>query len=231
MMTETHVEGDDVGPAATSTLKDILSSPEFVFMWVLFFFPVGFSFSFLNCAPRLAKEAGADPSSLTAAFGILNAFGRLVVNVPLDYTRKYAFGGVFSYIIASLLVFSCGIMFLALPSSAGPMQVSIANGLISVGYGGILGIVPPALRIFFGTENLGVIYGLLYIAVSISEPLWGSLFFKAAGCAGVGCYRLYNVACLCGFLVTLIAAVLMQIRQMKQRRLISPLAQPLNGQI
>ena len=39
----------------------------------------------------------------------------------------------------------------------------------SEGYGGLLGIVPPALRILFGTGHLGVIYGLLYIGVAASR--------------------------------------------------------------
>lgn len=72
--------------------------------------------------------------------------------------------------------------------------------------------MPPALRITFGTQHLGMIYGLLYVGVAIFEPLWSLLFQKTEGCVGVECYDLYTRSSTCALLITLLAtwAVLRQ---------------------
>merc|ERR1719362_1335435 len=135
-----------------------------------FFIPIGFSFSFLNVEARIASEVGLTANALATPFGILNALGRVCVNLPLDYTRHHPLGGVFTYLLLSLATFTVGIMFLVLPSPDSTF-VHIANAFVGLGYGGILGIIPPALRLYMGTDYLGFIFGILYIGVAISEPL------------------------------------------------------------
>ncbi|CAK0816366.1 unnamed protein product [Prorocentrum cordatum] len=65
--------------------------------------------------------------------------------------------------------------------------------LMALGYGGLLGIVPAAIKLVFGSEHLGGrrIYGLLYFWVYIAVLLWGRLAQVPSGCAGVACYRTY----------------------------------------
>lgn len=183
-------------------LRDTIRTPEFIFMLWIFFVAIGFSFSFLNCEGALATEVGISASSLAEIFGVLNAIGRLLVGVPLDYTRHHPLGGVYSYIFASLVALGLGMLCLALPAEPGPSEVYVANALVAIGYGGLMGIVPPALRIFFGTSDLGVIYGLLYFGVSLSVPLWSFLFTKVPGCVGVGCYRAYTLGSVLGLAAT-----------------------------
>ena len=43
-----------------------------------------------------------------------------------------------------------------------------------------------------GLRKLQVIYGILYVAVAIFEPIWSFLFKKPEGCRGVECYRAYT---------------------------------------
>jgi len=183
-----------------------LRLPEFIYFLLFFFIAIGFSFSFLNVESRIIAEAGIQANPLIAIFGVLNAFGRLSVSVPLDYTRQHLLGGIFSYLIASIAFFMIGIILLVVPSSA------------SGGYGGMLGLVPLALRQVFGNGNLGLIYGLLYVAAAISEPLWSALFVKLADCSGVGCYRTYCLSCVCGFLAMLCLTVVMLLRDIRKRR-------------
>lgn len=185
------------------SLCSLLSTSEFLWMGVIFFIPLGFTFSFLNVVPRIADEVGASESSLTAVFGILNALGRLSGSIPLDYTRRHPLGDVFTYAFAGTLCFMGGIMFLVVPASPTREHVYIANALVSYSYGVLLGLVPPALRLFFGTAHLGVIYGILTLQVALAEPLWNMLFFKADGCRGVECFRLYYVSCIGACVVTL----------------------------
>lgn len=195
--------GSSEATQARRSLWATLSTYEFAYFVILFFIPIGFSFSFLNVEARIASEVGLAANDLATPFGILNALGRICVNLPLDYTRHHPLGGVFTYLLLSLATFTVGIVFLVLPSPDRTC-VQIANAFVGFGYGGILGMLPPALRLYMGTEYLGFIYGALYIAVAISEPLWGLLFFKPDGCSGVGCYRLYNLSCIGGFALALV---------------------------
>mmetsp|Transcript_49089 Transcript_49089/g.116923 ORF Transcript_49089/g.116923 Transcript_49089/m.116923 type:complete len:447 (-) Transcript_49089:342-1682(-) len=195
-------EEDSPNSEEAKPLTKCLYSVDFAFMSLLFCSAIGFSFSFLNCESRLAAEANVSGRELSSVFGVVNALGRLAVCVPLDFTRTHKWGGIYVYMFASLVVFTTGILLLALPEPNASM-VRAANVLASLGYGGLLGIVPPALRILFGTGHLGVIYGLLYIGVAVFEPLWSMLFRKSDDCHGVDCYALYTRTSVVALLATL----------------------------
>eukprot|EP00913_Durusdinium_trenchii_P011179 g10500.t1 len=207
----------------SASLSQCLYSVDFAYMFLLFCSAIGFSFSFLNCLGRLAAEASVSGTELSSVFGLVNAFGRLLVCLPLDYTRNYRWGGIYVYIFLSLSVYILGLLLLALPSHPGAFLVRVANIFASLGYGGLLGIVPPALRVTFGTQHLGIIYGLLYVGVAVFEPLWGLLFQKPQNCSGVECYNLYTRTSAGTLLVTLTAtwAVL---RHDQRLRLLRPRA-------
>mmetsp|Transcript_45220 Transcript_45220/g.105468 ORF Transcript_45220/g.105468 Transcript_45220/m.105468 type:complete len:451 (+) Transcript_45220:45-1397(+) len=205
LMNKSAEDGEEVAEKDSRTLWSCVRSPEFAYMLLLFSVAIGFSFSFLDCEGRMASEVGVSSKELTSMFGIVNAFGRLAVCIPLDWTRNYRWGGVYTYIMGSLLVFTAGILLLALPDSPDAATMRIANGLASFGYGGLLGIVPPALRLMFGTANLGVIYGILYLAVAIFEPVWSFLFVKPDGCDGVECYQMYTRTCSASLVLMIIA--------------------------
>mmetsp|Transcript_77471 Transcript_77471/g.250669 ORF Transcript_77471/g.250669 Transcript_77471/m.250669 type:complete len:453 (-) Transcript_77471:67-1425(-) len=176
---------------ASLAMKDVVLSKKFAYMSGLFVLGIGFAFSFLDVEAKLAAEAGLDASALTIPFGVINCFGRIATCVPLDWTRHHRFGGVYTYIFAALLAFLGGMLCVTLPAAPGALHVQVANALVAFGYGGLLGIVPPALRLMFGAENLGLIYGTLYIWVAGSVPAWGLLATKPDGCRGVACYRQY----------------------------------------
>lgn len=187
------------------SLSRCLCSVDFAYMFLLFCSAIGFSFSFLNCLGRLASEVAVSGTELDSVFGLVNALGRLLVCLPLDYTRQYRWGGVYVYIFASLSVYTISMLILAIPASPTATMMRVANIFASLGYGGLLGIVPPALRITFGTQHLGMIYGLLYVGVAIFEPLWSLLFQKSPDCVGVECYDLYTRSSACALLITLLA--------------------------
>merc|ERR1712048_538175 len=112
---------------------------------------------------------------LNVAFGLFNALGRVLVSVLLDCTRHHRFGGVFAYLAWSMSVFVVGLLFLCVPRLPGPTAVVVANVLLALGYGGMLAMVPLALRLRFGGERLGLVYGLLYTWVAAAQPAWTAL--------------------------------------------------------
>lgn len=213
------LSGGSLGPPPTQTLRRILTGVDFWFMNLLFFVAVGFSFSFLDVEARIADVAGVETKPLAGVFGILNALGRLSVTIPLDYTRNHEWGGVFTYISSGLLIFMFGVMILAFPyssSAAEQSAVVVANAVVAYGYGCLLGIMPPALKLRFGSGHLGLIYGILYVGVAISEPLWSMIFLKSSGCSGLACYRTYYVCCISGFAVVLVLSVSMMMRDRRR---------------
>jgi len=217
----TSLAEDDISESSSPSLKEILRMPELHFMAVLFFIAVGFSFSFLNCQPRIAAEADVSSSSVATIFGVLNALGRMLVCIPLDYTRHARFGGVFAYLAAALVVFASGVLLLALPwtsEASETLAVRCSNLLVAVGYGGLLGIIPPALKFTFGSQHLGLIYGILYVGVAISEPLWTMLFVKPSGCSGLRCYRTYYLSCVLSFFAVFVLAAGMLLRDSRRVR-------------
>lgn len=204
-----------------ASLIQNMATANFMYMLILFNVAIGFSFSFLDCEAQMAREAGVDPSSLTAIFGIFNALGRLSSSVPLDYTRHHPLGGPFTYVLGSLMFFTSGILLFGWPVEDSQVEseiVHIANVLVAYGYGGLLGIVPPTLKIFFGSTHLGVIYGILYFGVSIAEPLWTMLFVKPADCKGVSCYGTYTFSCGFGLSLTMILTAVMLGKSVKRTR-------------
>jgi MFS family permease len=125
-------------------------------------------------------------------FGVLNAIARLLVGVSSDLTRHTRYGGPTTYIVASLLLFAIGLLCLVFPGDVDAMTMQIANGFIALGYGGMMGMVPIALRLQFGTAHIGMLCGILYALVSVAQPIWSLLASSSGECTGVACYATYN---------------------------------------
>merc|ERR550537_789151 len=152
--------------------------------------PMAYQLSFLNFESHIASDAGASTAAVGIVFGGVSAFGRLFVSVVSDYTCKHPLGGHATYMVLSLLTFGLALFVIAVTEEAGPSTIHFANSLAAFGYGGLLGIIPPALRLEFGVEKLGFIYGFLWSLVGFTEPLWSS-FVDIDSCKGVDCFRAF----------------------------------------
>jgi hypothetical protein len=187
--------------AETRTLWRMLASKEFTFMSAVFICGIGFSFSFFNYEAKIADAAGANLTTLWNIFGVLNAVARLFVGICCDLTRHTRYGGPPSYIVISLLFFAIGLLCLVFPDDVNAVTMQIANGSIALGYGGMMGMVPIALRLQFGTEHIGILCGILYVLVSVAQPLWSLLASDSGECVGVACYTAYNAGGAAGCVV------------------------------
>lgn len=182
------------------TFLEILCKCEFWYIAMTFLVTLGFYYSFLELEVSIAGTLGVSSSGITVPFGIMNAFTRVIGSVSLDCTQKYRFGGGLTYMVISQAVFASGLCLLVLPASPTSLHMSTANLLCAVGFGGTLGLVPPTLRILFGAQHLGKIYGGLYMGVAISLPFWTALSgasssqrfdtyrsYLIGGCIGLSC--------------------------------------------
>jgi hypothetical protein len=175
-----------------------LSCQEIVRMWdfwyIVFTFlvTVGFYYSFLEQEASIADTLGVSSSAISVPFGIINAFTRVSGAVSFDCTRKYRFGGGLTYVVVSQVVFVGGLCLLLLPASPDSQRMYGANVMFAIGFGGTMGLIPPTLRISFGSQHLGKIYGGLFAGVAVSLPFWTALSGDA-GSQGFVAYRRYLV--------------------------------------
>lgn len=179
-------------------LADILNlfkSNTFLFITVVYIFSMSFLISFLNFVGEIAVDAGASATSVGVIFGIINACGRLLVSVGSDYTCRHPLGGHTTYMVLSLLTFGLGLFVIAVAEDVGPPTIHFVNAAAALGYGGLSGITPPLLRLEFGVEKLGFLYGFLWSAVGLSEPFWSRLVEIGTGtCEGLDCFRTFLFA-------------------------------------
>eukprot|EP00929_Paragymnodinium_shiwhaense_P066074 TRINITY_DN33109_c0_g1_i1.p1 TRINITY_DN33109_c0_g1~~TRINITY_DN33109_c0_g1_i1.p1 ORF type:complete len:451 (-),score=71.51 TRINITY_DN33109_c0_g1_i1:233-1585(-) len=154
----------------------IMFSQSFFFLAAVFAHPVAFSFALLGNIGDVAISVGMtgeEVSSLVASLGIFSAVGRVVLGMPSDLAktiRPWANRSFFFMI--SLLVYCCSLAFFVFATRE---YVRIAANLALLAYGGILGLVPGAIREEFGSEFVGFVYGILYTFVSVAVTVWSGL--------------------------------------------------------
>lgn len=117
-----------------------------------------------NAAPLLAKTAGtieffAENAWIIAAYGgLINALGRIGSGFYSD-----RIGRVNTYTVNLTI---CALFLLAMPyiiSAASVPLLFLATGIAYWQYGGGLSIMPALTSDLFGTKNLGVNYGLVFL--------------------------------------------------------------------
>lgn len=163
------------------TVKEMVKTKTFAIMWVLFF---------VGCIPGLlaiglAKDIGVDYIGISASvagnavvlIAIFNTIGRMGSGVAADkFGLKAVLIGLFTISVASvtLLIFAEG--------SASVLLLFTALAGIAVGFGGLLAVVPPLVGDYFGSNNLGTNYGIIFqaygIAALVGPFIKGALDFK-----------------------------------------------------
>lgn len=117
----------------------------------------------------------------TLQFALFNIAGRLLVNLPQDYTRSMRYGGPWAYAAVSILCFMVGLLILGIFGSGNQGNffswhvegiVMACNCFSGLGYGGISGAIPSLLQVQFDPKSLGLIYGLLYGLSALTIYPW-----------------------------------------------------------
>ena len=161
------------------SVKEMTKTPTFYMMWLMFL---------VGCTPGLlviglAKNIGVDFVNLTpeiaagavGLIAIFNTLGRMGSGAASDkFGRKNVVVGLFAITVLSIsvLIFITLNQFLLFAALAG----------IAIGYGGLLAVVPPLVGEYYGVNNLGTNYGIIFqaygIAALLGPVIKGSLEFK-----------------------------------------------------
>jgi OFA family oxalate/formate antiporter-like MFS transporter len=150
------------------TVAQMLSSPRFYLIWVLYFTGAGFGLMMIGQTSPIAQELGGY-SKETAALGVsvlalFNAFGRVFWG-RLSDTLGRATTLLLMYLINAFAVFG----YLLIPTAPALFWVGIA--LVGASFGGYLALYPAITADLFGTKHIGLNYGFVFTAYGVGGLL------------------------------------------------------------
>lgn len=149
------------GPAAADkTWREMLRSPQFYVLWLMYFAGSAAGLTYISVAQGLGKKALGEWAFLAVVvLAVGNAGGRVVAGLVSDRIgRPSTLFGAFVLQIGALLslyLFKGGAGWAAL------MPILL---LVGANYGANLALFPAATKEFFGLANFGMNYGVLFSA-------------------------------------------------------------------
>ena len=142
------------------TLGEALRTWQWWALWLLLFLNTCAGISVISQeAPlfqELARVSAVTAASMVGIVSIGNAFGRVFLAWASDsITRRATFAGMF---------LGQAVLFWFLPSISSPVILTLVSFVILMCYGGGFGTMPAFAADYFGSKNVGPIYGLMLTA-------------------------------------------------------------------
>jgi OFA family oxalate/formate antiporter-like MFS transporter len=162
------------------TLGDALGTWQWWALWLLLFLNTSAGISIISQESPLFQELGQVSAVVAAGMvgvaSIGNALGRVFWAWASDsITRRATFAIMFLAQVA---------LFWALPSISSPSMLTIIAFIVLMCYGGGFGTMPAFVADYFGSKNVGPIYGLMLTAwgfASAFGPLLIAYMRQASG--------------------------------------------------
>ena len=181
------------------TFGSALSSWQWWALWGLLFLNTTAGISIISQeAPLFQKLTGASAVVAAGMVGIVsigNSVGRIFwASVSDAITRRWTF--------AVMYVFQFGLLWL-LPSLSSAAVITVVSFVILMCYGGGFGTMPAFAADYFGSKNIGPIYGLMLTAWGCASYFGPQLIIKLLGPTGSYARGLHTIA-----VIMLISAVL-----------------------
>jgi OFA family oxalate/formate antiporter-like MFS transporter len=184
---------------ADYTLGSALARWQWWAMWLLLFLNTSAGISLISQeAPIFQKLTSASAAVAAGMVGIVsigNSVGRIFwASVSDAITRRWTF--------AIMYVFQFGLFWL-LPSLSSVAVITVVSFVILMCYGGGFGTMPAFAADYFGSKNVGPIYGLMLTAWGCASYFGPQLIIKLLGPAGSYARGLHTIA-----FIMLVSAVL-----------------------
>jgi MFS transporter, OFA family, oxalate/formate antiporter len=153
--------------ARSYTLRDAMRTWQWYGLWTLLFLNTTAGIAIISQAAPMAQEitkiSAAAAASLVGIISIANGAGRLIWAWLSDLIGRRA---VF------LVMFPLqAVVFFLLPSVRSVAAFAALEVIVLLCYGGGFGTMPAFAADYFGTENVGAIYGLMLTAWSFAGVL------------------------------------------------------------
>lgn len=150
-------------PAApSSTPAEILRTPGFYLLWVIYFIAAGAGLMVIGSVSGMAKKSMGDSAFIAVAvMAIGNAAGRVVAGIVSDKIGR-------RWTLMIVLLFQAVLMFVAIPATStkdlAPAVIVLVATLIGFNYGANLSLFPSFTKDLWGLKTFGMNYGVLFTA-------------------------------------------------------------------
>lgn len=186
---ETPKGGAHAGTFGDLTPGEMVKTPRFWILIVTFAFAATAGTLLVGKVASIAAvQLFADPTSAAAV-----ALGGVVVSVNTcaNLVGRLSFGqvidklGAYKSLLISLVVTIVALVIMSMSFTQSMFFVALA--LLGFGFGALLVIYPPLTGGAFGTSNIGVNYGIMFLGYAastwISQPITAVLYHAEAGSA------------------------------------------------
>jgi nitrate/nitrite transporter NarK len=168
--------------AASSTSAEMLRSPTFYLLWLVYFIGAGAGLMVISSVSGMAKKSmGANAFIAVAVMAIGNAGGRIIAGILSDKIGR-------RWTLMLVLAIQAALMFIAIPVTASkattPALIVLLATFIGFNYGANLALFPSLTKDFWGLKSFGVNYGILFTAWGVGGFVLSRLqqmLFTASG--------------------------------------------------
>lgn len=150
-------------PAApSSTPAEILRTPGFYLLWVIYFIGAGAGLMVIGSVSGMAKKSMGDAAFIAVAvMAIGNAAGRIIAGIVSDKIGR-------RWTLMLVLLFQAVLMGAAIPVTGTkglpPALIVLVATLIGFNYGANLSLFPSFTKDLWGLKTFGMNYGVLFTA-------------------------------------------------------------------
>jgi OFA family oxalate/formate antiporter-like MFS transporter len=147
--------------AADFEWGEMVKTPQFYIMWLTYLFAAAAGLMIIANALPIAKAQGLSEglaASAVMVVALFNAAGRIAWGVGSDKIGRT------NTLMAIFLI--CGITMLSLKLLTGVM-ILVGVSIVGFCFGGFLAVYPSLSADFFGTKNLGMNYGTVFMAYGL----------------------------------------------------------------
>lgn len=152
------------------TTRQMVRTSQFYMIWISYLFGCAAGLMIISNALPIAEAqglSGALAAGAVMTVSVFNAAGRLAwgaVSDRLGRTRTL-----------TLVFLVCGLTMLSLKLLSGP-AILIGVSLVGFCFGGFLGVYPTITADYFGTRNLGMNYGSVFMAFGLGAVFGPMLY-------------------------------------------------------
>ena len=184
--------------------RQVLMSPRFAMLWLLFFIQVTCGIAVISAASPMAQEiaglSATQAAAMVGLMGLFNGLGRIGWSSFSDVIGRPATFMTFCVVQ--------GLAFFALPMITHPLAFQLTLFVIISCYGGGFATLPAYVGDLFGMKQLAIIYGYLLTAWSAAGVV-GPMFAAAARAKSGGFIGTLHYGVI-GFAVALVLAILIR---------------------
>jgi MFS family permease len=148
-------------PAASATPGEMLRTPTFYLLWVIYFIGAGAGLMVISSIGGMAKKSMGDYAFVAVAvLAVGNAGGRILAGMLSDKIGR-------RWTLMLVLLLQALLMFVAIPVTAAKSMTAVivlVAALIGANYGANLALFPSFTKDLWGLKSFGVNYGLVFTA-------------------------------------------------------------------